>query len=64
MRIDKNLIALVGVVGVFLCLFFILGVMAFAKVANQDFLSAGEIVAGIATQIYNASGQTDDTTAE
>jgi hypothetical protein len=55
MKIDKNLVALAGVAGTFLCLFFILGVMAFVKVANPDFISMGEIVAGIAVQIYNAS---------
>jgi hypothetical protein len=55
MNINKNIVALVGVIGVFLCLFFILGVMAFAKVTNSDFISVSEIVTGIATQIYNAS---------
>lgn len=56
MNINRDFVALVGVIGVFLVLILIVVFMAVGKGVSKDFVSMSEIVTGVGLTIFNVSG--------
>ena len=59
MKIDNNLIKLVGIAGVFAIMIMVVTFMAFGMGNSKDFVSVSEMLTGIGLQIFNVSAGKD-----